>query len=259
MSVDTFYFSADQQQALRWWRQPLADTSAELQGWRLGGRPTHAYLLDEDNIEDLLGALEQYQQTYSPQHSLSRICQELRDRPAQQGAEGGRSVASRIRGLFSAAREEPRDRTMYELGGLVDTYVWLLEVARQGPINQPIDLRPADNFLASYLTRWLPAEQAERYDASIEEHTLGPCLPPELAGLDQPARQRLQEWIGQSCLVIDARERQAMWDQLDQIPGFWEGITREVFPEALEHLRAVGEIARFAVAHDYLMLKEIIP
>ena len=147
------------------------------------------------------------------------------------------------------------DQSLYKLGGLVDIYVSLLELARQGPFAPPADVRPTDNFLAQYLTAFLPAEQAARYDATIPANTRGPCLPPELRTTTPQFFERLEPWIGNTCYLLDAAEYQEMWTQIERIENFWQNIVHEVSASALEHIRAVGEVADYVNQRGLVMLK----
>jgi hypothetical protein len=257
MSVESFYFCADQRQALHWWRQPLAKTLDELATWRIDGRPTHPYLMSDESLqEELLAYLQAVQVQYPSAMTLNSACQKTLARLATDATAPSPSVTGRLRNLFRSTREQAQDEPLRDVGGFIDFYIMLLETARRGPSNEPVDIRASDFFLASYLQQFLSPGEAEQYNAAVREHTLGLCLPPEMTNLDRATIARLEPWIGQISYLVDARQWQQMWERLDELPELWSYIEQQVSPKATKHLQAIGDIARFAVEHDLVMLKQ---
>lgn len=254
MSVDSFHICADQRQVAAWWQQPMRVLAEELAQWRLGERPTHVFLLDdEDAGEVLLEPLRALQEQCGAERSLSAACSmaltALRAQPPETP-----SLAARALRFVRTPPPSAADQQFAALADLADFYRTLHEAARTGPVTEPVDVRAADVFLSTYLVPLLGADEAARYNASIPDNTLGSYGPPEFAQLGSASAERIAADMAAPCYQLDARAWQRMWDRLDSIPQFWDELAQHTNARVLAHLRGIGAVARYAAAHNLVML-----
>ena len=253
MAVESFYISADQRQALRWWNMPIGQALAELAQWRQVGPATNWALLSEqdDGVEiGLLAPLGDFQRRYGANRSLAEACQSV----ASIAPPPARSLGAR---LLSFGRSEPSaaDERVGELASFANFYIVLHEAARAGPVTEPADLRDADFFLAAYLAQFMPADEAAGYNSSEAPNTIGLYLPPELAQLDATTQSAVDARLELGCLQLDPAVWQRRWQRLDALPNFWPQLSQQVRPEVLAHLRGLGEVASYATVNQLVLLK----
>jgi hypothetical protein len=255
MSVESFYISADRSQVDRWWRQPMEQALQELGAWRLGGRAAHWATLDDGAVQSgLVEPLQGFQQDYGAAQSLSGACQAAVGR-LQQASQQAESLGARLLGLGRARQPSENDRALSELVSFASFYHMLHEAARAGPLTETADLRDADVALEEFLAPLIGPREAERYNMSIVGNYTRPCLPPELSSLEPRIAERLEQRMEPFCVELDPAEVQRRWDRLDQIPQFWERLARQATEPVLNHLRAIGAVARYAREHNMMMLK----
>jgi hypothetical protein len=109
--------------------------------------------------------------------------------------------------------------------------------------------------LVDVLAPLIGAEEAAPYNMSIVGNYLRPCLTPELSSLEPQIAARLEQRMEPFCVELDAAEVQRKWDRLDRIPQFWERLAQQTTEPVLNHLRAIGAVARYALEHGLTMLK----
>lgn len=221
MSVDSFYFCADRAQVETWWRQPISQTSDELTRWRLGDRPTHWALLDDTILgEVLLPRLQSVQDKYTGRQSLGQAC---RISLGHLSGESRSKPESMIGLLRSFLHFSDKKEALREVAAFGEIYASLLQAARKGPVNYPVDVRLADEFFAAWLEQFLPPDIALQYNGSHKENTRGVCQPSEFGSLSRRLADDL-EWQMNLPYLMDAETWRKHWERLEQIPGLWEKI-----------------------------------
>jgi hypothetical protein len=234
----------------------MGESIEALRTWRLFDDRFQLGLMDKQAIEeDLVPGLRLLAEEYSQGESIGLIFQRRLTKLVEESKKVGKSLF----GKLERSREPKLDKeSLNELIYVGSFHNAFIQIARRGPVTETADTQVTDVYFTEFLETYLPPQDANEYNGSDQGNLNGPHFPPELGGVDDRLRERLEIRMVMPYLV-DAHAWRSRWERLDTIPDLWEALGRENVGEgAIQQLRGIAGIARYALDNHLSMLKMFV-